>query len=75
MLHAHQPNFKVTCGIDGCARTFTNNGMLKNHLSLVHYDTLPTLSDLSRDCSNNPASPVAEVSVEADSNDARNDLV
>ena len=75
MLHANQPNFKVICGIDGCARTFTNIGTLKNHVSLVHYDTLPTLSDLSSDCSNNPASPVAEVSVEADSDDAQNDLV
>ena len=24
VFHAHQQNFKVTCGIDGCVRTFTN---------------------------------------------------
>jgi len=47
LFHAHQSNFKVTCGIDGCVRTFTNIGTFKNHVSLLHYGSLPTLSDAS----------------------------
>jgi len=75
VFHAHQPNFKVTCGIDGCVRNFTNIGMFKNHVSLVHYDTLPAFSDPSDDSSINPASSVAEANVQADSNYAQNDVI
>ena len=32
------PDFKVTCGIDGCQRTYSNLGTFLNHVSGVHGD-------------------------------------
>jgi len=36
LFHAHRPDFKVTCGIDGCLRNYTNLGSFKNHISFMH---------------------------------------
>ena len=36
LFHAHQPDFKVTCGISGCQRTYTNFGTFRNHVYDVH---------------------------------------
>ena len=36
LFHAHRPDFKVTCGIDGCLRSYNNLGSFKNHISFVH---------------------------------------
>ena len=36
LFHAHQPGFRLTCGIGGCKRTFENFGTFKNHLSSYH---------------------------------------
>ena len=38
MFHAFMPGFKVTCGIDGCLRTYSNLGTFLNHVSGVHGD-------------------------------------
>lgn len=36
LFHAHQPGFKVPCGIAGCSRHFTNLRTYQNHMSSVH---------------------------------------
>lgn len=36
LFHAYQPDFKVTCGISGCQRTYTNFGTFRNHVYDVH---------------------------------------
>ena len=36
LFHAHQANFKVTCGIEGCQRSFINYGTFSNHIYGVH---------------------------------------
>ena len=51
------PDFKVTCGIDGCQRTYSNLGTFLNHVSGVHGDvcthatgTIPTNSNAEVMC-------------------------
>ena len=36
LLHAHQSGFKITCGISGCKRTFTNFRTFQDHVSATH---------------------------------------
>ena len=36
LFHAHQAGFKLTCGIHGCQRTFTNFRTFENHVSAMH---------------------------------------
>lgn len=36
LFHAHQAGFKITCGISGCQRSFTNFGTFQNHVSGLH---------------------------------------
>ena len=36
LFHAHQVDFKITCGIGGCQRSFTNCGTFINHVYGVH---------------------------------------
>ena len=36
LFHAHHPDFKVSCRIDGCQRSFTNIRTYQNHVSSVH---------------------------------------
>ena len=36
LFHAHQPDFKVPCGIVGCSRRFTNLITYQNHMSSEH---------------------------------------
>lgn len=36
LFHAYKPDFKITCGINGCLRSYTNLGTFKNHVSAVH---------------------------------------
>jgi len=36
LFHAHQPDFKVPCAINGCLRHFTNIRTYQNHVSSVH---------------------------------------
>ena len=43
LFHAHQPNFRIVCGIGGCQRTFHNLQTFRNHISDHHsYDFNPT---------------------------------
>lgn len=37
-MRSCMPGFKVTCGIDGCQRTYSNLGTFLNHVSGVHSD-------------------------------------
>ena len=50
VFHAFEPNFKFTCGINGCVRSYTNIGSFKNHVSDVHCNTdiSDTANDLDR---------------------------
>lgn len=36
LFHAHHPDFKIPCGIDGCQRKYTNIRTYQNHVSSVH---------------------------------------
>ena len=36
LFHAHQPTFHLTCGIQGCQRTFFKFRTFENHVSLMH---------------------------------------
>ena len=36
LFRAHQPTFKVTCGIGGCSRSYTNLKTYTNHVYGVH---------------------------------------
>ena len=36
LFHAHQPTFKLTCGIGGCSQTYTNMKTYSNHVYGVH---------------------------------------
>ena len=36
LFHAHQAGFRVTCGISGCQRSFSNFRTFQNHVSAMH---------------------------------------
>lgn len=36
LVHSNQPGFRVTCGLDGCQRTFQNMKTYTNHLYQFH---------------------------------------
>ena len=36
LFHAHRPDFKVVCRINGCIRSYSNLGSFKNHISSLH---------------------------------------
>lgn len=43
LFHLHQPDFKITCGISGCRRTFQTFSVFRNHISDKHSsDSDPT---------------------------------
>ena len=44
-VHASQPGFKITCGVDGCQRTFTTMKTYENHKSSVHHRDRHHLSE------------------------------
>ena len=47
LFHAHQPDFKVTCGISGCQRTYTNFGTFRNHVYDVHSDSITEVDSVN----------------------------
>ena len=56
LVHAHEPNFHVSCGIQGCPRTYKNYYSFRKHLQRRHQDCLvskpfsnPSL-EFSTDC-------------------------
>lgn len=80
LFHAHQPTFKVTCGIGGCPRSFINMKTYSNHVYSVHdLSTTPEASTLSagspRDaCSGDRNLDPTECSTE-DENSPNNDYI
>ena len=38
LFHSGTPGFKITCGINGCQKAYSNIGTFKNHLYGVHCD-------------------------------------
>ena len=36
LIHSHQPGFSITCGLNGCLRTFKNFRTFQNHVSDYH---------------------------------------
>lgn len=36
LFHSHQPDFSITCGLNGCLRKFTNFITFRNHISIYH---------------------------------------
>ena len=35
-VHASSPSFSITCGLDGCLRTYKNNGSYQKHVKKMH---------------------------------------
>ena len=63
LFHAYKPDFKITCGINGCLRSYTNVGTFRNHVSAAHYSNDQLYADTTdRDdpngiqCNENPYS-------------------
>ena len=63
LFHAYKPDFKITCGINGCLRSYTNVGTFRNHVSAAHYSNDQLYADIiDRDdpngiqCNENPDS-------------------
>ena len=76
LFHAHRPDFKVTCGINGCLRSYSNLGSFKNHISFVHNTSeLVDYAGSSEACVNHEADELAgdditnDTSSEFDSDD------
>ena len=44
-VHASQPGFQITCGVDGCQRTFKTMKTYENHKSSVHHKDQHSLSE------------------------------
>lgn len=42
LFHSHQPSFCMTCGLNGCLRTFTNFRVFRNHVYAFHNGSDPT---------------------------------
>ena len=38
-FHAHHSSFRVTCGINGCQKTYTNFGTFSQHVYSFHYES------------------------------------
>ena len=36
LFHSHDPSFTITCGLDGCLRTFCNFKVFRNHAYALH---------------------------------------
>ena len=36
LFHSHQAEFKITCGIGGCQKSFTHFRTFQNHISSIH---------------------------------------
>ena len=36
LIHSHSPSFSITCGLDGCAQTFHNFKVFRNHAYSFH---------------------------------------
>lgn len=41
LVHAGEPGFQVTCGVEGCPRTFRNFLTFRNHVYAIHGAILP----------------------------------
>lgn len=46
-VHSFEPNFQITCGVDGCARTYTNFKSFQKHLSRRHETVFENNVDVS----------------------------
>lgn len=46
LFHAHQPNFKIDCGLNGCRRSFVKLHTFRKHISDWHSGD-PNLSNYS----------------------------
>ena len=44
LFHASKPDFKITCGINGCQRVYTNLGTFKNHLYGMHNGEIDSMT-------------------------------
>lgn len=49
LVHSNKPGFSITCGLDGCQRSFTSMKTFSNHVYGFHLfsRTPPTLSDIA----------------------------
>lgn len=61
LFHTHQVDFKFTCGIDGCVRSYTNIGTFKNHVSAVHYGS-PTSGSTTENLANPTEACISDTS-------------
>ena len=49
LFHAYKPDFKITCGINGCLRSYRNIGTFKNHVSATHNSNGDSVDSVIRD--------------------------
>lgn len=47
LFHSHQPGFRITCGLDGCARTFKNFITFRCHISARHRNDPEQTNDVN----------------------------
>ena len=85
LFHATKPDFKITCGFNGCQRVYTNYGTFKNHLYGMHSGGIDNITDATLEsempiCSDLnsaddvPASETMSGDYDIDSDDDVNDL-
>ncbi len=46
-VHSYEPGFQITCGVEGCARTYSNFRSFQKHLTRQHKAVLE--SDATED--------------------------
>ncbi|XP_064455252.1 uncharacterized protein LOC135366472 [Ornithodoros turicata] len=41
LVHAHEPGFNITCGLNGCSKTFKKYDSYRKHVQRKHRDVVP----------------------------------
>ena len=60
-IHAHEHSFHITCGVQGCPRSYSNYHSYKKHMYKKHRDVLELDSD---DNGDRPLQPMETCSLE-----------
>jgi len=60
LFHSNQADFKLTCGISGCQRRFTNVGTFQNHVYCVHKQQVCKQPQANTDCSTEEVSTMEQ---------------
>lgn len=69
-IHAHDSNFHVICGLQGCPRSYSNYHSYKKNLYKKHRDILELEPSLSPEDNSNPS--LEDVGIDCDDSDLDN---